>query len=88
VQDPEYALITGDGDGQAARLVDCWSLFHGERPHDPTCGIFDRKQWPEGPHCRDFFFVSEELSSRINNVRVDCETAASDHQPVSLSIDA
>lgn len=86
-QDPEYALITGSGHAEAPRLMDCWPVVYGARQHDPTCGIFDTKQWPEGPHCRDFFFVSEDLLSRIRNVRVECETAASDHQPVSLSID-
>ena len=87
VQDPEYALITSSAHAEALRLMDGWPAVHGERQHDPTCGVFDTKQWPEGPHCRDFFFVSEDLMSGIRNVRVDGATAASDHQPVSLSID-
>jgi endonuclease/exonuclease/phosphatase family metal-dependent hydrolase len=86
VQDPEYAVITSFADAQTPRLADSWRIVHGDRPHDPTCGIFDANQWPEGPHCRDFFFASEDIASHIKGLRVDAQTAASDHQPLSLSI--
>ncbi len=88
VQDAEYAVITSFVDAQTPRLEDSWRIVHGDRPHDPTCGIFDANQWPEGPHCRDFFFASEDIASHIKGLRVDAQTAASDHQPLSLSIDS
>lgn len=63
---------------------DAWRICHGDRPHAPTCGIFDRRQWPQGPHCRDFFFVAGTPAQSIQDVQVNEETDASDHQPVLL----
>lgn len=71
---------------QAPRLCDAWEVAHPGRAHDPTCGVFDREQWPQGPHCRDFFFVTEDLADRVSGVEVDTETPASDHQPVRLVV--
>lgn len=69
-----------------ARLVDAWTHTHPDEPHAPTCGIFDRRQWPQGPHTRDFFLVSAALAPRIAEVQVDVETDASDHQPLVLRL--
>ena len=87
VESAEYAaLLEPFGDG-APGLVDAWSGLYPGRPHDPTCGVFDRVQWPAGPHCRDFFFVSEDLRPRLQSLSVDLETDASDHQPLALILD-
>jgi endonuclease/exonuclease/phosphatase family metal-dependent hydrolase len=48
------------------------------------CGLFDREQWDEGPHCRDYFFVTPDLAARTVDLVVDLETDASDHQPLLL----
>jgi endonuclease/exonuclease/phosphatase family metal-dependent hydrolase len=77
------ALTTGFTNGLES-LVDAWVERYPEIPHDPTCGIYDAKQWPQGPHARDFVFVSEGLKTRIDTVSVDTKTDASDHQPVRL----
>lgn len=84
--DPEYATLTDNGDDPTWRLLDAWTLVHGERPHAPTCGIFDREQWPEGSHCRDFFFVTEDLAAGVETVEVNIDTDASDHQPLKLLV--
>lgn len=68
-------------------LKDCWRLVHGEKPHDPTCGIFDHVQWEEGSHCRDFFFASADMAARVSDMGVQLETAASDHQPIKIVVD-
>jgi len=68
-------------------LSDCWRLHHGKKPHDPTCGIFDHVQWKEGPHCRDFFFASPDIAKRVTDMAVQTQTAASDHQPIRLTVD-
>jgi endonuclease/exonuclease/phosphatase family metal-dependent hydrolase len=81
--DPYRALLAPHADGTPA-LIDAWRAHHGDRPHDPTCGVFDREQWPQGPHCRDFFFVTPDRAARVVDVVVDLETDASDHQPVLL----
>ena len=80
----EYAALLAPFDGGAPDLVDAWSALSPGRPHDPTCGIFDHRQWPAGPHCRDFFLVTKELQPRLRSLRVDLRTDASDHQPVVL----
>ncbi|HZH53453.1 MAG TPA: endonuclease/exonuclease/phosphatase family protein [Microvirga sp.] len=70
----------------APAFLDAWTAHYGAVPHAPTAGIGDVQQWPQGPHCRDFIFVSEDLAGRIADVRVDVETTASDHQPVALAL--
>lgn len=67
-------------------LIDAWRHLHPNREHAATCGIFDHAQWPQGPHCRDFFFVTPDLAARVVAIAVDQETDASDHQPVSLTL--
>ena len=84
---PMYDRLTAPFDNGMTALVDAWVVQHGSgRPHAPTCGVHDRVQWPEGPHCRDFVFVSEDLADRVEDVVVDLETEASDHQPVRITL--
>lgn len=85
VSDPQYALIRS-----AARpgldYRDAWAVRYPDRSHAPTCGVYDRAQWPAGPDCRDFIFVTEDLADRVRHVEVDGVTDASDHQPVLLEL--
>jgi endonuclease/exonuclease/phosphatase family metal-dependent hydrolase len=83
--DPYRAALAPFADGTPA-LVDAWTARHGGRPHDPTCGIFDRQQWKQGAHARDFWFVSGDLAPSIVDIAVDTATDASDHQPVWLTL--
>jgi endonuclease/exonuclease/phosphatase family metal-dependent hydrolase len=86
--DPVYDTLLLPVRGEDSdRYRDAWRTAHGETPHAPTCGIHDTKQWPQGPHCRDFFFTTGAPTKRIREVRVNEETAASDHQPVVLVLD-
>jgi len=41
----------------------------------------------KGPHCRDYFFLSKNLSRRIQEVSVNIKTYASDHQPIRLILE-
>jgi len=66
---------------------DAWRLANPDIPHPPTCGIFDREQWADGPHCRDFFWMSSELKNIKVEVDVDTTTDLSDHQPVVLELE-
>ena len=79
----EYGLISNYSDKP---LIDSWTHLNSNLKHAPTCGIFDKKQWSEGPHCRDFAFVSDNLKNNIGNFIVNEETDASDHQPIVLTI--
>ncbi len=75
----------------AQQWVDCWDvcshssdLNHQQR--SPTCGCFDRKQWPQGAHVRDYFLATQDIARKAIRVGVDVETDASDHQPVFMEI--
>lgn len=63
---------------------DAWELTHRNAPHAPTVGLFDKQQWPGPPFTFDFILVSEDLAPRVQDVRVDVTSDASDHQPVLL----
>lgn len=81
---PPYATLAAASGDHDPGLLDAWRAHHGDRPHDPTCGVHDREQWPDGADCRDFFFVTPGLAERIVEVVVDPASQASDHQPVLL----
>lgn len=66
--------------------VDAWGLCNGNDAHLPSCGIFDALQWPQGEHCRDYFWLSHELQSLNVEIHVDSGINLSDHQPVMLEI--
>ena len=66
--------------------LDAWVIANKDDAHSPTCGIFDHKQWPQGPHCRDYFWLSCELAPNNINMIVDTVTPLSDHQPIILEI--
>jgi endonuclease/exonuclease/phosphatase family metal-dependent hydrolase len=68
------------------RWTDCWTARHGARPHAPTCGVYDTRLWPQGPHCRDFFLSGPSLAETVADVAADQSTEASDHQPVMLTL--
>lgn len=77
-EDAEYAQMF------APPLLDAWRLARGGEPHPPSTGLFDRRQWPMGGHCRDYFAVTPEVAPRIAAVEMDAATDASDHQPLRL----
>ena len=80
--------MCSDFAGGGPIITDAWTSLYPDRPHAPTCGIFDREQWPQGPHCRDFFFAAGPLAGAIRNLAVNLESDASDHQPLCLDLDA
>ena len=82
----EYSILTKSEADRNPMFLDAWSIARDQKAHDPTCGIFDHNQWPQGPHCRDFFFVTDALASDVRNVVVNTETDASDHQPLVLEL--
>lgn len=85
VSDPQHALLHASS-RPGLNYRDAWSIRHPDRPHQPTCGLYDRVQWKSGPDCRDFIFVTEDLAGRVRRIEVDGATDASDHQPVLIEI--
>jgi len=82
----EYSAMLEPENGGTAPFRDAWLSAHPGKPHDPTCGIHDHDQWPQGPHCRDFFFVTDAVEQSVRDVAVDMKTNASDHQPLMLHL--
>ena len=81
----EYDLMIGEKDSSES-LVDAWRYLNPNSIHRPTCGIFDADQWPQGPHCRDYGFVSSNIAENLQNIVVNEKIDASDHQPVILTL--
>lgn len=67
-------------------LIDGWRSFRKGEAHPPSTGLFDRRQWPMGGHCRDYFAVTADVAARITALEIDVATDASDHQPLRLAI--
>ena len=81
----EYLEITNP-QTQHNPLVDAWTLYSSDKPHPPTCGVYDSLQWPQGPHCRDFIFITPNLKDSVKNMTVNTNTNGSDHQPLMLKL--
>jgi endonuclease/exonuclease/phosphatase family metal-dependent hydrolase len=80
----EHARLSASFDDGTPRLVDAWTLVHGDAPHACTVGVHDthlpRTTW-------DHIFVSADLAPRVRNIAADAASQASDHQPVLLELD-
>ncbi|MBK9244117.1 MAG: endonuclease/exonuclease/phosphatase family protein [Burkholderiales bacterium] len=70
----------------APPLLDAWRVARGDEPHPPSTGLFDRRQWPMGGHCRDYFAVTAEVARRVESLQIELATDASDHQPLLLTL--
>lgn len=81
--DPEYARIQEPIHENVPAYRDAWRVRYPGLPHPPTLGIYDRVQWPVAS-TTDLIFVTEDLAPRVEDVVVNLETQASDHQPVML----
>jgi endonuclease/exonuclease/phosphatase family metal-dependent hydrolase len=84
-EDPLHLRLGGPFGDSTPELVDAWPLLHPSTPHAHTSGVHDRAQWPE-PFTCDFIFASRDLAPRLETVKVDGDTRASDHQPVLLEL--
>ena len=85
IDDPACVRLQAPFEGNVARLVDAWAHAHPGEPHPPTFCLHG-KEYEKEPYCCDFVFVTEDLAPRLESVRVDVQTQASDHQPVAIEI--
>lgn len=86
VSDPQHRLLHASS-RPGVNYRDAWTVCRPGQPHRPTSGIHDHVQWPKGPDCRDFVFVTQDIAGRVRRIEVDEATAASDHQPIFVEID-
>jgi endonuclease/exonuclease/phosphatase family metal-dependent hydrolase len=82
----EYGAMLAPSAAGAELFHDAWRSARPGKLHEPTCGIHDHDQWPQGPHCRDFFFVTGTIRQSVRDVTIDVKTNASDHQPLMLHL--
>ena len=85
ISDPQHAMLDASS-RPGLNYRDAWAICHPGRPHAATCGLYDHVQWRNGPDCRDFVFVTEDMAGRVHRIEVDGATDASDHQPVLIEI--
>ncbi|MFP5393297.1 MAG: endonuclease/exonuclease/phosphatase family protein, partial [Gammaproteobacteria bacterium] len=83
--DPDYQELLAPDPNLSLPLVDAWRHKHPNVARAPTAGLHGFK-WPERADCYDYFFVTEDLAGRVQDVQVQSETAASDHQPIVLDL--
>lgn len=82
-EDPEHERITAALASNAPNFVDAWRVEHPGVPQPATIGVHE-KSLP--PYCCDFFFVTADLAAGIEQIIVNTDTQASDHQPVVLRL--
>ncbi len=82
---PGHARMLERFDDGTPAFRDAWVVAHPGQPHEPTVGLYDTVQWPRRFAC-DFVFVSEDLAPRVQALRVDASSDASDHQAVVLRL--
>ena len=63
-----------------AGFVDAWQAQNPGKARQATFHLYDG----EPPYCCDYVFVTPDLVPRVKSIRIDTETQASDHQPVSV----
>ena len=93
---PASAIICGDfnlppDDSLHRRMlehgfVDAWQALNPGKPHPPTFRIYEHDEG-ESPYCCDYVFVTPDLVPRLREIRIDGATQASDHQPVSVTLE-
>ncbi|WP_069267494.1 endonuclease/exonuclease/phosphatase family protein [Paraburkholderia nodosa] len=67
-------------------FIDAWTALHAGATPPPTAGVYDTKQWSDGPLACDFVFITEDLRPRLRNCEIDGATQASDHQPIVFEL--
>lgn len=82
---PDRARILAPFSGSEPAFRDAWEVLHPGVPHAPTCGIHP-VDFVDRPECFDFVFLTEGLAQRLKVHGIDAATAASDHQPVWVTL--
>ena len=83
--DPGYVRMLDAFDDGTSRFHDAWALAHGATPQPATFHVHQPYTPQSVPVACDFVFASDEVASRVREVRVDGDTRLSDHQPVVVA---
>ncbi|HEY3179064.1 MAG TPA: endonuclease/exonuclease/phosphatase family protein [Casimicrobiaceae bacterium] len=83
----EYRRMRAAFDDGTPPLFDAWQVVNPAAPHPSTFCIYQKTDASgDELHC-DFIFVGGALERRVRDVSVDQQTQASDHQPVTITLD-
>jgi len=84
---PEHPRMLAAFDDGAPPLFDAWHVAHPGTPHPSTFCIYQKTDSSgDELHC-DFIFAGGGLEHRVRGMHVDQQTQASDHQPVTVTLD-
>lgn len=78
--DPMKHAIEASFASGAPAFVDGWRHLYGKTPH-PLSACVQQPSYAL-PHCCDYVFATEDILPRLEVIRYDEDTRASDHQPV------
>jgi endonuclease/exonuclease/phosphatase family metal-dependent hydrolase len=81
----EHARMQQPIAADVPRLLDAWNVVHPGMAPLPTAGVH-AATFTSGPATYDFVYVSENLAPRVRGLDVDLACAASDHQPLLLTL--
>ena len=85
-EDPLRARFLEAFVNRAPMFVDAWEALNPRTPHPHTFRVHERHEG-QSPYCCDYVFVTEDLAPRLRGIAVDRANRASDHQPVSVTLE-
>jgi len=85
-EDPLRARFTEGFINGAPQFVDVWACLNPGVPHPHTFRVHERREG-QSPYCCDYVFISEDLTPRLRSISIDGANRASDHQPVSVTLE-
>ncbi|NHZ63490.1 endonuclease/exonuclease/phosphatase family protein [Massilia genomosp. 1] len=83
----EYHCLQAPFDDGTPAYADAWPLRHPGRAHAPTVCLHDHPGRPADPFTCDFIFVGADLAPRVAELRVACDDAGPDHQPLLMRLE-
>lgn len=75
-EDPHHRRMLDAG------FVDAWQALNAGKPRQATFHLYDG----ETPYCCDYVFLTPDLVPRLESLRIDSQTQASDHQPLIVEL--
>ncbi|EIC24026.1 endonuclease/exonuclease/phosphatase family protein [Thiorhodovibrio frisius] len=84
--DPALRHLLTEAATTAAPLHDAWRWRYPEQPHPRTLGLHTPGRDPTEAQCFDYFLLTEDLARRVQTLDSDPLCAASDHQPLWLTL--
>ncbi|MFN2645431.1 MAG: endonuclease/exonuclease/phosphatase family protein [Burkholderiales bacterium] len=85
-EDPLRARVLEPFMTGAPKFVDAWEALNAGVPHPHSFRVHERDAG-QSPYCCDYVFLTEDLAPRLRAISIDGANRASDHQPVSVTLE-